>query len=132
MKVKLVGALVVLAFAAGVVAWREAHRTRAETSPASPRGATRVVLFVDLSEVGEEEGCGAIIRAVREAALRGIAIEEVDARDPGDRAKRYRLLVAPAVVVLDRSGRETKRLEGESPDTVRAIRAELARLAPGR
>lgn len=132
MKVKLIGALVVLALAGGLVAWREAHRSRATAPAPSPTGATRVVLFVNLSEVGEEEGCGAIIRAVRDARKRGVATEEVDTRDPGDRAKRYRLLVAPAVVVLDGSGRELTRLEGESSDTVRAIRDELDRLAPGR
>jgi sugar/nucleoside kinase (ribokinase family) len=132
MKLKLTGALAVLVLAGGIVAWREAHRNRATEPEPSPAGATRVVLFVDLSEVGEEEGCGAIIRAVRDARKRGVATEEVDTRDPGDRAKRYRLLVAPAVVVLDGSGRELKRLEGESSDTVRAIRAELDRLAPGR
>jgi len=131
MKLKLIGALAVLVLAGGIVAWRQAHRNRA-AAPAPVPGATRVVLFVDLSEVGEEEGCGAIIRAVRDAKKRGVATEEVDARDPGDRVKRYRLLVAPAVVVLDGSGRELKRLEGESSDTVRAIRAELDRLAPGR
>ncbi|MDL2717673.1 MAG: hypothetical protein PT977_07965 [Acidobacteriota bacterium] len=132
MKVKLIGALVVLALAGGLVAWREANRSRAAAPAPVPTGATRVVLFVDLSEVGEEEGCGAIIHAVRDARKRGVATEEVDTRDPGDRAKRYRLLVAPAVVVLDGSGREVKRLEGESSDTVRAIRTELDRLAPGR
>ncbi len=132
MKPTWIGAAFVLVLAGGVVAWREAHRTRVDVIPDAPAGVTRVVLFVDLSETGEEEGCGAIIRAVREAARRGIATEEVDTREPGDRAKRYRLLAAPAVVVLDGRGREIKRLEGESPDTVWAIRAELDGLAPGR
>lgn len=125
MKLRLIWALVVLALAGGLVAWREAHRSRTTAPAPSPTGATRVVLFVDLGEVCAGEGCGAIIRAVRDAQQRGVATEEVDARDPGDRAKRYRLLVAPAVVVLDGSGRELKRFEGESPETVSAIRAEL-------
>lgn len=132
MKVKLIGAVIVLTLAGALVAWREAHRGRATPDAPSPTGSTRVVLFVDLGEVGEEEGCGGIIRAVRDARKRGVATEEVDTRDPGDRAKLYRLLAAPAVVVLDGRGRELKRLEGESPETIRAIRAELDRLAPGR
>lgn len=132
MKSRLIWGLVVLALAGGLVAWREAHRNRATALLPSPTDAPRIVLFVDLSELGEEQGCGAIISAVRDAKKRGVATEEVDTRDPGDRAKRYRLLVAPALVMLDGSGREVKRFEGESPDTVRAIRAELDRLAPGR
>lgn len=132
MKLRWIGALGVLALAVGVVAWREAYRSSPPAPPATPPGTTRVVLFVDLSETEEEEGCGAIIRAVRDARKRGVATEEVDTRDPGDRAKRYRLLVAPAVVVIDGSGHEVKRLEGESSDTVRAIRAELDRLALSR
>lgn len=132
MKRRWIAALAVLLVAGGIVAWREAHRSKAAAASAVPAAAPRVVLFVDLSEVDEQEGCGAIIRAVRDARKRGVATEEVDARDPGDRAKRYRLLVAPAVVVLDPSGRELKRLEGESSDTIRAIRAELDRLTPSR
>lgn len=132
MKLKLIGALVVFALAGGLVAWREAHRSRGTAPERSPTGATRVVLFVDLGEICAGEGCGEIIRTVRDARKRGVFTEEVDARDPGDRAKLYRLLVAPTVVVLDGSGRELKRLEGESTDTVQAIRAELDRLAPGR
>jgi hypothetical protein len=96
------------------------------------RALPRVVLFVDLSEVDEVEGCGALIQAVREARTRGLATEEVDARDPGEGAKRYRLLTAPAVLLLDGSGREVRRFEGESPETIAAVRAELARLGPAR
>lgn len=119
--------LTVLVAAAAVVAWREAGRARAPTS-AEVR-SPQIVMFVDLSEDNEEDGCGAIIRAVRRAALRGVRTVEVDARSPGDQAARYRLLTAPAVVFYDERGGETKRLEGEAPGTINQLRAELETLA---
>lgn len=128
----LLGALLILAAAGSLVAWREANRPATPTPKPAASGAPRVVLFVDLSEVDEKEGCGAIIHAVRAAAKRGLATEEIDAREPGEAAKRYRLLIAPAVVVLDAEAREARRFEGESPATVMAIKAELERLAPAR
>jgi len=124
---KWAGSLAVLALALAVVAWREARRPSATTAAAQTR-SPQVVLFVDLSEEDEEEGCGAVIRAVRAAAVRGVATEEIDSRDPGDRARRYRLLIAPTVLVLEDRGAEVRRLEGEAPDTVKAIRTELERL----
>lgn len=95
-------------------------------------GAARVVLFADLSEVDEAEGCGAIIRGVRDARRRGLATEEIDARNGSDAATPHRLLLAPTLIVLDGAGRELKRFEGESPQTIRAIQAELERLAAAR
>ncbi len=127
-KLRVVASVGILAVALAVIAWREARPQKAAVAPATTQ--PQVVLFVDLSEEDEEEGCGAIIHAVRAAAKRGIATEEADARDPGDRAKHYRLLIAPAVLVLDKDGRELRRFEGEAPNTVKAIREELEHLAP--
>lgn len=127
-KLKLMASLAVVALGIGIVAWRESGR------PTAPTGAStqvpQVVLFVDLSEEDEEQGCGALIRAVRTAAARGIRTEEIDAREPGERAGRYRLLVAPTVITLDAEAKEIRRFEGESPDTVRGVREHLEQLAP--
>ena len=125
----LVAAAGVLALAAGIVAWREADRPYAPGTYSATSKA-QVVLFVDMSEEAEADGCGAIIRAVRAAAKRGVVTEEVDTRVPGDRAKAYRLLIAPAVVVLDGSGRELRRFEGEGRETIEEIRAALERVVP--
>lgn len=109
-----------------VVAWRETQR--APVPVLADARSPQVVMFVDLSEENEEEGCGAIIRAVRTAAARGVLTTEVDARSPGDPAGRYRLLVAPAVVFFDERGVETGRLEGETPEIIKHIRTRLERL----
>lgn len=135
MRPKWLAAALVFAVAAGIVVWRESRRPAVPASvPASPAtGSTpRVVLYADLSEVDEAEGCGAIIRGVRDARGRGVAAEEIDTRERSDAPARYRLLLAPTVLVLDGSGREQRRFEGESPETVRAIQAELRRLAATR
>ena len=127
--VRLLAAILVLAAAAAIVAWREAARPYVGDS-ATPAAKPRVVLFADLSEENEEAGCGAIIRAVRDVAKRGVATEEIDAREPGDDAKKYRLLIAPAIIIFNADGREQRRFEGEASDTVRAIAAELRRVFP--
>ena len=127
-KLKWTISLAVLLGAVALIAWRETQRTP-RTSLAEDR-SPRVVMFVDLSEEDEEDGCGAIIRAVRAAALRGVPTAEIDARSPGEQAKRYRLLVAPAVVFFDERGVETARLHGEAPDTIKQIRTTLEGLEP--
>lgn len=133
MRPRWLWAVLVFSVAGGIVVWRESRRPPVPAAtPDSPTSgtATRVVLYADLSEVDEAEGCGAIIRGVRDARGRGVAAEEIDARSGSDAPARYRLLLAPTVVVLDSVGREVRRYEGESPETVRAIQAELQRLAP--
>ena len=124
----------VFSLAGGLIAWREWHRPLAPSVtrlPPPSAAAVRVVLFADLSEADEAGGCGAIIESVREAAKRGIATEEIDARST-PQAAHYRLLVAPAVLLLDTGGREVRRFEGESATTVRAIVKEMKALEPPR
>lgn len=125
-KLKLMVSIAVVALGVGIVVWRESQRPPAPTEPS--RDLPQVVLFVDLSEEDEEQGCGALIRAVRAAAARGVRTEEVDPRDAGDRAARYRLLSAPTVLTLDLAGNEVRRFEGESPETVRGVQEHLAQL----
>lgn len=127
MKRKWVWAVLVFGTATGLIIWRELRRSPA--IPTAPAGA-RLVLYADLGEVDETEGCGAIIRGVREAARLGVATEEIDARKPSDRLARYKLLVAPSVIFLDEAGREVKRYEGEAPGTVRAILERIRNLLP--
>lgn len=131
MKQKWLGAVLVFAAAAGLILWRESRRP-ADVGAANPPVGARVVLFADLSEVDEVGGCGSIIRGVREATKRGIATEEIDARRSSDLPSRYRLLVAPTVLLLDAGGHEVRRFEGESPKTVEAIQEQLDTLAPAR
>lgn len=121
-------AALVFAVAAGLIVWREMRKPAAAASPAPSQA--RLVLYADLSEVDETEGCGAIIRGVREAARLGVATEEIDARAPSDRLARYKLLVAPSVLFLDDTGHELKRYQGETPDTVREILARIRSLLP--
>lgn len=133
MRRKWLPAVAVFAVAGGLIVWREWRRPG--TAPASARvsqAAVQVVLFADLSEVDEVEGCGAIIRGVREAAGRGVVTQEVDSTAPSSLVARYRLVMAPTVLFVDGAGHELARHEGEGPDTVRSIQAGLASLAPAR
>ena len=129
MTAKWPAAALIFVAASGLIVWREVQRTPTPAHSPAPAGA-RLVIYADLGEVDETEGCGAIIRGVREAARLGVATEEIDARKPSDRLARYKLLVAPSVLFLDEAGREVKRYEGEAPDTVRAILERIRHLPP--
>ncbi len=129
MKLKWMGAGVVFAFAGIIVLWRTVHPNQSASPSLAASSAARVVLFADMSEAGEEGcGCGKIILLVRETARRGVPTREVDSRSPGDLTKSYRFLVDPTVLVLDPSGHEFRRFEGESAETIQAIQTELQRL----
>lgn len=129
-------AVIVLAVAA-VLALKFRHR---ETpAPAAPGAVTSikmprasVLLFADLREANEgEESCALIIRTVRSARQHGIAVTEYDAGSSPDLRKKYRVVVDPTVIVLDGSGREIARHQGEDAATIAAIRAEIERLSGG-
>ena len=102
-----------------------------DPSPAAPAKAAKpatVLLVVNLGEEDEEGGCGDIIHAVRGAATKGVHTREVDTRNASERdatAKKYRVLVQPAVIFLDASDHELRRYDGESTETIRALRADL-------
>ena len=101
------------------------------TAPAAVRAS--VLLFADLREADEEKDrCGIIIRAVRATRQHGVNVAEYDSGASPDVRKQHRVVVEPTVIVLDASGREVARHEGEDDTTMQAIRAEMARLSGGR
>ena len=101
------------------------------TAPAAVRAS--VLLFADLREADEEKDrCGIIIREVRATRQHGVNVAEYDSGASPDVRKQHRVVVEPTVIVLDASGREVARHEGEDDTTMQAIRAEMARLSGGR
>ena len=101
------------------------------TAPAASRGS--VLLFADLREADEEKDrCGIIIRSVRATRQHGVTVTEYDSGASPDVRKQHRVVVEPTVIVLDASGREVARHEGEDDATMQAIRAEMERLSGGR
>lgn len=123
----------VLAAVGGVLWLKTMGPTPTEAGPtdaAQPITAT-VLLFADPREAGENCGCAEVIRMVR--ALRGtpgVRVREIDSRSPGDDARRYSVRTSPAVLILDATGNEQSRFEGESPATIAALRAALTALGP--
>lgn len=117
---------------------------RAEAPPAAPANATAettnpqaerasVLLFAELREADEEEDrCGIIIRSVRALRQHGVTVTEYDSGASPDVRKQHRVVVEPTIIVLDASGREVARHEGEDEATMQAIRADMARLSGGR
>lgn len=99
---------------------------------AAPNAAnTTVLLYANMGEDHDECVCGQMIRAVRAAAGKGVKVREVDTRDKNKQAavsKKYKIMVAPAVLFLDAKGKVTRRFEGESSDTMKALDSALGRL----
>lgn len=89
--------------------------------------APRVLLFADLSEEEDSCGCGQIIRAVRSAQKRGIPTREND----NELSKKYRVTTEPTVLIVGSDGSEQHRFEGESGDTIKKLKAEIAKLPSG-
>lgn len=104
----------------------EARTAEPKTVPASAKRGS-VVLVADLREADDDCPCGEIIRLVRAAKARGVTVREVPPSDTAV-AKQYGVTLAPTVLVLDASGKVVERHEGESSDTVAAIKASLDRL----
>ena len=118
---KRLAGIVVLLAAAGLILWRTSKTTGPSPQDSIQRQPARqgtVVLFADLREADEIPGCGEIIKAVRDAAARGIRTRELDAHRDAEQAHGYKLLVAPSVLILDSAGKEIGRFEGESGDTI--------------
>ncbi len=123
-----IGLVAVIAAAIAVVAYK-AGGGRDSPRPAGPAHEPAVVLVADQREADSDCGCGEIIRRVRAARARGVNVAELA---PGDAAvRRYGVTVAPAVVFLGRAGEVISRREGEGPEILAAIAADLDRLERG-
>lgn len=131
---KNMGALLLLAVglvgAAGCRSGETTHDGSPSTTSTAPlRAGGSVVLVANLGEAEDSCGCGAIIREVRAASQKGVPTQEIDTRTNKDGAKRYRVTVVPAVVFLDTSGKELRRYEGESEETMKNMKVDLDALA---
>lgn len=94
--------------------------------------ATSVVMAINLGEEDEEGGCGDVIHAVRAAAKKGVRTREIDTRNKADMeaaSKKYRIVVQPTVVLLDDADEEVRRYEGESKETISALKTDLDTMA---
>jgi hypothetical protein len=124
---KRIALLAVVVAAAAIVVAKTRSQGNAAPATGTVAGRATVVLVADAREADSNCGCGEIIRRVRAAKARGVAVWEVA---PGDAevARRYGVTVAPSVVFLGTNGGIIARREGESPEIVAAIAADLSRL----
>jgi len=91
-------------------------------------GLPRVLLVADLSEADSADACAEIIHSVRAARERGVQVQELSHDSKSEMLRRYGILTIPTVLILDRGGQVISRFEGEDPQTVTAVRTQLARL----
>ena len=126
MSAKTLAVAAVVAAAGAIVAVKMTRHRPDDTAAAARAATPSVVLVADPREADSDCGCGRIIRRVREAKARGVAVEEIG---PGDSAAfRYGVAVVPTVLMLNAEGRVVARREGESSETLAAIGADLAAL----
>lgn len=128
MRVRWPGLALVLVLVIGIVFLKS--RTRQNAAPATVKGTPSVILVADPSEANDsDDGCAVMFRAVRQAAKRGVAVAEVAPNSNSDLLRRHRVLTVPTVLLLDKTGREITRFEGEDAATVRAVQDRLASLS---
>jgi hypothetical protein len=137
MKRTWIGVLVLALLVVGVLIAKSmrsqpAPAANSNTAAAAPQGRPQVILFANPREAEEICGCGEIFRAMRSANTRGVRTREVDPEHDRDVVRQYRVTVQPTVVFVDATGREVSRREGESGETIAALRADLDRLAGAR
>ncbi len=138
MKARWIGVALVVIAAAGTIAYRHrrSHNAAevARTTPVTPVPKTaaevgpEVILVANLREADEPgDNCAEIIHLVRDAGSRGIKTQELSPDSTSPLIKRYHVLTAPTVLILD-GGKVVSRYEGESGSTVSEIRGRLATL----
>lgn len=130
MKVRWPGVALVLVLVIGILFLKS--RTRQNAGPATVTGTPSVILVADASEANDsDDGCAVMFRAVRQAAKRGVAVAEVAPNSDSDLLRRYHVLTVPTVLLLDKTGKEITRFEGEDVATVRAVQNRLDSLPKG-
>jgi hypothetical protein len=133
-KGKYVGLFLVVATAAALIAFKlgAGSVTPIGSGPSpSPSGKASVLLVAYASEAGSADACGTIFEAVRAAGAKGVSVREIEPNGDAATLQRYHVMVVPTVLVLDATGRETARFEGESQATVAAITSQMQLLTGG-
>jgi hypothetical protein len=103
-------------------------RARQNAGFLTESGSPAIILVADLREANDlNDRCADIIRAVREASKRGVHVAELQADSHSDLLRRYHVLTVP-VLLLDGSGKEIGRFEGEDSNTVKSVQTRLAAL----
>lgn len=92
--------------------------------------APQVLLVAQPADADSIAACGQIIRAVRAAARRGIAVQEISPYSSSELLRRYQVLTTPTVLVLEADGTVHQRFEGEAPATLSGVLAALDGLHP--
>ncbi len=127
MRVKWIGLTAVAIIAATIVGYKVHVSSRQEATVTA--SLPRVVLVADLSEANDHhDACAEIIHLVQAVHDHGIAVQELNPGSKSDLLSRYHVLTIPTVLILDREGKVVARYQGESRETVKALRAGLEQL----
>ncbi len=125
MKTRVFGLIAVVLIAAGIVTYKSSRTRQAQRTIAHPR----VLLVADLRKAGSDgDACAEIIRSVRAAQARGIAVQELGPDSKSDLLTRYRVLTIPTVLILNWDGQVVLRFEGENAETVADVRNQMQKL----
>ncbi len=131
MKVRWPGLVLVAILLVGILLLKS--RTRQSAPSQTVKGTPAVLLVADLSEANDKnDRCAEIIQAVRETSKRGVRVEELSPDSKSDLLHRYHVLTVPTVLLLDETGKEIGRFEGEDAATLKAIKTRLAALTETR
>ncbi len=133
MKPRWLPVLAVVLVAGAIVAYKQFRQDpRERLGRDAPQSAAAsgpsVLLFADPREADSADPCAEIFRLVRRAGAQGIRVHEFAPDRATEAARQHRVTVEPTVLILDASGREVARHEGESSETIAAIRSSLERL----
>lgn len=127
MKIKYIGLAAIVLITAAIIGYKT-HLSKQELI-ASQSVMPRVLLVANMAEANETgDACAEIIHLVRATHDRGIAVQELDASSNSPLLTQYHVLVTPTVLIFDRNGKESLRLQGEGRGVVQKLRTALANL----
>jgi hypothetical protein len=125
MKTRVYGLIAVVLIAVGIIAYKANRTQQTQRTTTHPR----VLLVADFREAGSDgDACAEIIRSVRAAQARGIAVQELSPDSKSDLLARYHVLTIPTVLIFDDNEHVVSRFEGEGPKTVAAVRNQMRQL----
>jgi hypothetical protein len=129
---KWIGLLAIAVVATGIVVYKAALTGSSSfdvSIAGTPDGRSpSVLLIADPRQAEEACGCAEIFRLVQAAGSRGLLVREISPEANRAAVRKYRVVVSPTVLILDESGAEVARYEGEDGRTIEAIRTDLERL----
>jgi hypothetical protein len=113
--------IVIVVSIVAIKTWLANRPSESQVELLSPQ----VILVATSEEAASRTRCGDIVRLVRSAAQHGIKVQELTPDSKSELLTRYRVMATPTVLIFGSNSTLRFRYEGESAETLEALRREI-------